>query len=77
MALVLLNRWDKDTFDKVRKVQEAERDKTKPERDETTDRLSPHKETIAEQAQRLLTGKERWKPVWEDVGEPIEVEKDL
>ena len=47
--------------------------KTKP----TKERAS-----IAEQARALLEGKEKWKPtreqdVWEDVGEAVEVEKDV
>jgi large subunit ribosomal protein L23 len=37
--------------------------------------------SIAEQAQALLTGKEKWKTStedsWEDVGDAVEVEKDV
>ncbi|KAI9842500.1 MAG: hypothetical protein M1837_007094 [Sclerophora amabilis] len=65
--------WDKKTFEALEKAQENERDAKKPYRKQST----PGRGSIAAQAQRLLKGEERWKPEWEDVGEPLEVEKDV
>ena len=36
---------------------------------------SDERESIAAQAQRILGGEERRKLTWEDVGEPVEVDK--
>ncbi|TKA62319.1 hypothetical protein B0A49_07583 [Cryomyces minteri] len=66
--------WDKETFDAARKASRAENELMQPDADQ---KPSADRETIAAQAQLLLTGKEVWKPKWEDVGEPEEVEKEL
>ncbi|KAI9827141.1 MAG: hypothetical protein M1832_005277 [Thelocarpon impressellum] len=74
--------WDKDTYDKAREAQEAERDAYMPDALEKPPR---DRKSIAEQAKRLLRGEDRWRPreekeaervEWEDVGEPVEVEVD-
>lgn len=67
-------RWDKKTYDAVKKAQEEHRESMGPEGAQLPD---PQRESIADQARRLLRGEERWKPVWEDVGRPVEVEKDV
>ncbi|KAK5010698.1 mitochondrial 54S ribosomal protein YmL41, partial [Cryomyces antarcticus] len=66
--------WDKETFDAAMKASRAENELMQPDADQ---KPSADRETIAAQAQLLLTGKEVWKPKWEDVGEPEEVEKEL
>ncbi|KAI9705410.1 MAG: hypothetical protein M1836_006165 [Candelina mexicana] len=66
--------WDKKTYDAAQESQKAEREKYSLK---ATQNPPEDRETIAEQARRLLTGKERWRAQWEDVGEPVEVEKDL
>lgn len=67
-------RWDKETYDAAKDSQDKERDRYQPT---FKHKASPERPAIAEQAQALLKGKERWKPQWEDVGEPMEVEKDV
>ncbi|KAI9794457.1 MAG: hypothetical protein M1816_005527 [Peltula sp. TS41687] len=66
--------WDKKSFDAVHEAQEEERDYLRPDGKFLPDR---ERESIAEQARRLLRGQERWKPVWEDVGVPVEVERNV
>ncbi|KAI9723930.1 MAG: hypothetical protein M1812_000648 [Candelaria pacifica] len=66
--------WDKVKFDQVEEAAQAERDRLGPQ---AAEKPSGHRESIAEQARRLSTGKARWSHQWEDVGEPVEVEKDL
>ncbi|KAK5153787.1 hypothetical protein LTR04_006148, partial [Oleoguttula sp. CCFEE 6159] len=61
--------WDKETFDAAMKASRAENELMQPDADQ---KPSADRETIAAQAQLLLTGKEVWKPKWEDVGEPEE-----
>ena len=51
-------------------------------RPDAKEKQTKERASIAEQARALLEGKEKWKPaqeqeVWEDVGEAVEVEKDL
>ena len=66
--------WDKKTFDAVREAQEKEREGLGRE-----GALEPTemREAMAEQAKRLLRGEERWKPIWENVGGEVEVEKNV
>jgi len=73
--------WDKQTYEAAQKDRESLQDTLRPDyaQQPTKERAS-----IAEQAQALLQGKEKWRPsssftslrtsVWEDVGEPVEVE---
>ncbi|KAI9872188.1 MAG: hypothetical protein M1830_001927, partial [Pleopsidium flavum] len=57
--------WEKDTYDAANKAQEREQASYQPDavQKPTTERRS-----IAEQAQALLEGKEKWRPTWEDYG---------
>jgi large subunit ribosomal protein L23 len=77
--LMKLFSWDKGTYDAAQEQREKEQSQfawdapTKP---------TPERESIAEQAKALLSGKEAWKPTpqrdeWEDVGDAVEVEQDV
>ena len=51
-------------------------------RPDAKEKPTKERASIAEQARALLEGKEKWKPalerdVWEDVGEAVEVERDV
>ncbi|KAE8447164.1 hypothetical protein EG329_010995 [Mollisiaceae sp. DMI_Dod_QoI] len=74
-----LDEWDKDTYDAAKKEREEAESafawdvRTKPTKE---------RESMAEQAKALLSGKEAWKQTpqrteWEDVGEAVEVEQDV
>jgi large subunit ribosomal protein L23 len=77
-----LEKWDKKTFDAAQKEREENEKQFRPD-----GRQIPTKEraSIAEQARLLLQGKEKWKTgntrrewsEWENVGEEIEVERDV
>lgn len=74
-----MNRWDKETYDAAQKDQEEFQASLRPD---AKKRPSADRASIAEQAKALLEGKEKWKStveqeVWEDVGEAVEVEKDV
>jgi hypothetical protein len=70
-----LNRWDKATSDASEEDMLAEgfwssagevgRDKEKPK-----DRKS-----IGQQAKAMLSGKEKWRPTWQDLGKEVDVER--
>ncbi|KAI9679411.1 MAG: hypothetical protein M1817_005433 [Caeruleum heppii] len=76
--------WDKSTFDAIQDAQETERNSYKPDANQ---KPAADRDSIAEQARRLLRGEEKWrdrkdgrgveKLVWEDVGEAVEVETDV
>lgn len=73
--------WDKDTYDAAQKEQE---EFSKSLRLDAKEKPSKERAGIAEQARALLEGKEKWKSsaevtrdIWEDVGEAVEVEKDV
>jgi hypothetical protein len=71
MVLSISYRWDKESFDAVAEAQEKliETRRTKGSTP------SAERESIAAQAQRMLGGEGRRKLAWEDVGEPVEVDK--
>lgn len=74
-----MNRWDKETYDAAQKDQEEFQASLRPD---AKKKPSRDRASIAEQAKALLEGKDKWRPmveqhVWEDVGEAIEVEKDV
>lgn len=58
-------RWEKETHEAAREEQKKEQARLMPDADlqPPTDRQS-----IAEQAQALLKGKEKWRPSWVDYG---------
>jgi len=77
MLTLLGFRWDKTTYDAAQKDRKEQEDAFRPDagRKPTKERTS-----MAEQAQALLKGKEKWRPTpteWEDVGEAVEVEADV
>ena len=79
MLLTFECRWDKETYDAAQKDQE---DFTASLRPDAKEKPTKERASIAEQAKALLEGREKWKSsaekdVWEDVGEPVEVEKDV
>ena len=59
----------------MQKEQERERDAYRP--DAAQKPPTSERESIAAQAKRLLKGEDRWRPTWEDFGEPVEVETDV
>ncbi|KAI9751217.1 MAG: hypothetical protein M4579_006149 [Chaenotheca gracillima] len=65
--------WDQERYRRVEEEQKAERDAMMPD----TPKKTPERDTIAKQAKRLLKQQEEWKPQWEDIGEAMEVEKDV
>ncbi|EON61183.1 hypothetical protein W97_00395 [Coniosporium apollinis CBS 100218] len=54
--------WDKETHDAAEKEQEAFRETMMPD---ASTRAPGGRDTLAEQARRLLEGKERWQPTWQ------------
>ncbi|KAI9832198.1 MAG: hypothetical protein M1826_002202 [Phylliscum demangeonii] len=62
--------WDKRTYEIVEKEQEKEKESRSADGGQQPTR---ERESMAEQARRLLRGDDRWKVPWEDVGEPVEV----
>ena len=68
------NRWDKDVYDKAAEANDEERQRVGP--DSAQIPRSDGKE-IREQAQALLEGREKWRPMWVDYGPPREVELEL
>ena len=73
--------WDKDMFDRAKRAQEKERDSYRPD---AVEKPTGERDSMREQATRLLSGQDTWEPLapearveWEDVGEPVEVETDL
>ncbi|KAI9884827.1 MAG: hypothetical protein M1823_003389 [Watsoniomyces obsoletus] len=66
--------WDKETYDTVKEAQELDKKSMRPE---SINEPTPERTSIAEQARRMLRGEETWKPTWEDVGPPVEVEKEV
>ncbi|KFY13193.1 hypothetical protein V492_03417 [Pseudogymnoascus sp. VKM F-4246] len=71
-----LGAWDKVTYDAAKKEQKSDQEMMGPE---AKKKPSLDRESIAEQAARLLEGKDAWKSKdeWEDIGEAMEVEKDV
>ena len=69
-----INRWDKDVYDKAAEANDEERQRVGP--DSAQIPKSDGKE-IREQAQALLEGREKWRPMWVDYGPPREVELEL
>ena len=74
-----VDRWDKTTFDAAQKDKEAQEE---PYRPGWREKPTRERGSIAEQAKALLQGKEEWRNTptrdeWEDVGEAVEVEKDV
>lgn len=71
-----LGAWDKETYDAAKKEQKADQELNQPT---IKKQPSRERESIAEQAVRLLEGKDAWKSKdeWEDIGEAMEVEKDV
>ena len=68
-------RWDKERYDAVKETQKGHQAKYDPD---YSQRPSPERQSIAEQAKELLSGNEKWSnSMWEDDGDPQEVEKDL
>ncbi|KAL9096902.1 MAG: hypothetical protein Q9165_000866 [Trypethelium subeluteriae] len=57
--------WSKETFDAAHEEQDNLRKQMQP----SADTLAPmDRETLAEQAERLLSGKEKWRPQWQADG---------
>lgn len=73
-------RWDKETFDAAKRDNERHQEALRPD---AKTKPSQERVSIAEQARALLEGREKWKGgeskerVWEDVGDAVEVEKDV
>ncbi|KAL1955152.1 hypothetical protein VTO42DRAFT_8967 [Malbranchea cinnamomea] len=58
--------WEKDTFFEVQKAQEEYSEAHAPD---AAMKVPEHKrKSLAEQAQRILEGKEEWKPTWKALG---------
>ncbi|KAF2238971.1 hypothetical protein EV356DRAFT_225183 [Viridothelium virens] len=57
--------WSKETFDAAHEEQRKAREQSRPMADlkDSTDR-----KTLAEQAEQLLSGKEKWRPQWQADG---------
>lgn len=71
--------WDKKTYDAANKDREIQQDQFRPD---ARQKPSKERESIAEQAQALLQGKESWKTTpasneWNEGEEEIEVETDV
>lgn len=66
-----IDRWSKETYDAVQKAQTEERDSLKPN---AAQKPTKERASIAEQAQRLLKGEERWREI--DVAAPQNVENN-
>ena len=74
MGFCVRSRWDKEVYDMAQNAQkEGEENQRKVPG--TVDR-SDH-DTIASQAQALLSGKQKWRPSWMDYGPAREVELEL
>ncbi|PGH14114.1 hypothetical protein AJ79_03231 [Helicocarpus griseus UAMH5409] len=58
--------WDKDNFFEAKKYQEDASEAFHPEAQNKPPET--RRETIAEQAERLLEGKETWQPTWKALG---------
>jgi large subunit ribosomal protein L23 len=56
-----LSPWDKKRFDAVKKLQEEDKDSRSPN---AVLKPSTERTSIAEQARRLLEGKDQWKSNW-------------
>jgi hypothetical protein len=75
MLTYYTNRWDKATFDA------SEEDSLKEgfwnaAGEVTRARAKPKDaKSIAEQAQALLSGKEKWQPTWQVLGKKVEYEQ--
>ncbi|PQE06718.1 hypothetical protein CJF30_00008599 [Rutstroemia sp. NJR-2017a BBW] len=72
-----LSEWDQEQWKKRQEMETRMRESFQPDARQkpTNERLS-----IAQQAKALLQGEDEWKPsedVWEDIGEPVEVERDV
>ncbi|KAI9787213.1 MAG: hypothetical protein M1839_003448 [Geoglossum umbratile] len=63
--------WDKESFDAVAEAQEKQIEMRKAMG--TTP--SAERESIAAQARQILNGEDRRRLTWEDVGEPVEVDR--
>lgn len=68
--------WDKVTYDAAKEAQKSDQELNNPSFKKQPSR---ERESIAEQAARLLDGTDAWKSKdeWEDVGEAEEVEQDV
>lgn len=68
--------WDKVTYDAAKGEQKADQELNNPTFKKQPSR---ERESIAEQAAKLLDGTDAWKSKneWEDVGEAEEVEQDV
>jgi len=69
----VLCRWEKETYDAANEAQEREQETYQPD---AVQKPTTERESIAEQAQALLKGKEKWKPTWVDSGPALGVGKD-
>jgi large subunit ribosomal protein L23 len=75
-------RWDKETFDAAKMDHEQQQAALRPD---AKTKPSPERVSMALQARALLEGREKWEGksgkseerVWEDVGDAVEVEKDV
>jgi len=71
------DQWDKSTFDAAQKHNQETQASYRPD---AVEKPSRERRSIAEQAQALLQGQDKWRPtatLWEDVGEAREVETDV
>ena len=59
-------RWEKDRFYETKKMQDEYQDSHHP--DATKKAPKTRREILAEQAQKILDGKETWKPTWQALG---------
>jgi len=84
LTIWFCDRWDKETFDAAKKDNEQLQATLRPE---AKTKPSQERVSIAQQARALLKGKAKWKGkekastieemLWEDVGDAVEVEKDV
>lgn len=82
--LTFSGRWDKKTYEAAQKDREEMQESFRPD---YAQQPSKERASIAEQAKAMLEGKEKWKSsssftslrtsIWEDVGEPVEVETEV
>lgn len=71
------DQWDKSTFDAAQKSNKETQESYRPD---AVEKPSKERQSIAQQAQALLQGEDKWRPTatqWEDVGEAREVETDV
>ncbi|PQE05254.1 mitochondrial ribosomal subunit L23 protein [Rutstroemia sp. NJR-2017a BVV2] len=72
-----LSAWDQEQWKKRQEMEKGTRESYQPDA-----RQRPNNErlSIAQQAKALLQGEDEWEPsenVWEDIGEAVEVERDV